>query len=56
MPALQEAFQLLQKKQIDEALDKINTVLQTAPKNPSAYALRGGVYAEKKQWDLAEKD
>jgi Tfp pilus assembly protein PilF len=53
---LQQAFQLLEQKQPDAALRKVNTVLQAAPQSPTAYGLRGDIYAEKKLWDLAEKD
>jgi len=54
--ALREAFQMLQQKQLDEAMDKVNAVIQIAPQNPNAYAIRGGIYAERKQWGDAEKD
>jgi tetratricopeptide (TPR) repeat protein len=53
---LQQAFQLLEQKQFDAALDKVNVALQAAPKNEDAYGLRGNIYAEKKLWDQAEKD
>jgi tetratricopeptide (TPR) repeat protein len=53
---LRDALQLLEQKQFDAALEKVNAALQVAPKNPDAYGLRGGIYAEKKLWDQAEKD
>lgn len=51
-----QAFQFMQQQQLDAALDKVNSVIQIAPQDPDAYALRGSIYTEKKQWDLAEKD
>ena len=53
---LRQAIQLLEQKQLDAALDKANAALQSAPQNPHAYSVRGGIYAEKKLWDQAEKD
>jgi Tfp pilus assembly protein PilF len=53
---LGQAFQLLEKKQLDAALQKVNAALQSAPQNPDAYDLRGTIYAEKKLWDQAGKD
>jgi Tfp pilus assembly protein PilF len=53
---LREAFSLLEQKRLDEALQKVNAAIQADPKNPDAYSLRGGIYAEKKLWDQAEKD
>jgi len=53
---LREALQLLEQKQLDAALDKVNAALQTAPQNPAAYGLRGNIFALKKLWDQAAKD
>ena len=53
---LHQAAQLLMQRQLNAALNKVNAVLQTAPQDPDAYGLRGDIYAEKKLWNLAEKD
>ena len=53
---LSQASRFLEQKQLDAALDKVNSALKIAPKNAEAYGLRGGIYAEKKLWDQAEKD
>ncbi len=53
---LHQAYELLQQKQNDAALDKVNQVIQISPKNLDAFGIRGGIYAAKKQWDLAGKD
>ncbi len=53
---LSQASRFLEQKQLDAALDKVNAALTIAPKNADAYGLRGGIYAEKKLWDQAEKD
>jgi len=53
---LHEALQLVEQKQFDAALDKVNAALQVAPQNSHAYGLRGNIYAEKKLWSQAEKD
>jgi len=53
---LRQAFQLVQQKQFDAALDKVNAALQVAPKNSDAYGLRGNIYAQKGLWDQAWKD
>ena len=53
---LHEAMEALQDKQIDEALAKVNTVIQLAPQNVDGYGLRGGIYAEQKDWEKAIQD
>jgi Tfp pilus assembly protein PilF len=53
---LHQAFQLLEQKQLDAALGKVNAALQAAPLSSAAFGLRGAIYAEKKLWDQAEKD
>jgi Tfp pilus assembly protein PilF len=53
---LNQALSLVQQNQIDVALVKVNAAIQAAPQNPDAYAIRGSIYAAKKQWDDAEKD
>ena len=53
---LREASQLLQQRLLDSALDKVNEALVASPQSPSAYCLRGNIYAEKKLWDEAGKD
>ncbi len=56
MLLLRQASDLIQQKQPDAALDKINAVLMVAPQSPTAYKLRGDINAEKQLWDSAEKD
>jgi len=53
---LSQAFQLLEQKQFDAAMDKVNAALQAGPQSPAALGLRGNIYAEEKLWDQAEKD
>jgi Tfp pilus assembly protein PilF len=53
---LHEAYKLMQLKQPDAALDKVNAALQADPKNEGAFVLRGSIYAQKKLWDMANKD
>jgi len=53
---LHEALELLQKKDIDGAFDKVNAAIKLDPTNPDGYGLRGGIYAEKKMWDKSEQD
>jgi Tfp pilus assembly protein PilF len=53
---LREAFQFVGQERFDDALAKVNAILQVEPKNPGAYALRGNIYAAKKLWSLAEQD
>jgi tetratricopeptide (TPR) repeat protein len=53
---LHESLELLQQRQPDAALEKANAAIQIAPKDADAYGLRGGIYAEKKDWDKATQD
>jgi len=53
---LHQVFQLVQEKQFDAALDKVNAVLLAAPQNADVYGMRGNIYAQKELWDLAWKD
>jgi len=53
---LHEALELIQQKQFDAAMEKVNAAIQAAPDNIDGYGLRGGLYAQKKQWDNATKD
>lgn len=56
IPLLRDAFLLVQRKQTDDALNKVDAALQLAPNNADALSLRGSIYAEKKLWDEAAKD
>jgi Tfp pilus assembly protein PilF len=53
---IHQAIQLMQQKQLDAALEKLNAAILADPQNMDGYGLRGGIYASKKQWDPAEKD
>jgi Tfp pilus assembly protein PilF len=53
---LHEAMEALQDRQIDEALAKVNKVIQIDPQNVDGYGLRGGIYAAQKQWAKAIQD
>jgi len=53
---LGQAHQLVEQKQFDAGLDKVNAALHAAPQNSEAYALRGGIYAEEKLYYQAGKD
>lgn len=53
---LQMASELLQENQTDAALARVNAILLVAPRNSTAYALRGTIYAQKKLWERAEND
>jgi len=54
--ALMEAVRLQGQNKLDEALAKVNAVIQSAPKNANAFSLRGNIYAERKLWDQAGQD
>jgi Tfp pilus assembly protein PilF len=53
---LHEAIELLQEKQFEAALAKVNAVIQADPKSVDGYGLRGSIYAAKKDWKSAAKD
>ena len=53
---LHEAVELMQQKQFDAAIEKVNAAVQAEPDNVDCYGLRGGIYAQQKQWDKANKD
>jgi len=53
---LREALQLMSAGKLDDALNKVNEAIQTAPNDPDSYGVRGTIYSQKKQWDLAVKD
>jgi Tfp pilus assembly protein PilF len=53
---LRASFDLLSKGQVDEALTQVNAAIQLNPQNPDGYGMRGSIYTEKKQWDLATQD
>jgi len=53
---MSQAFQLVQQKQFDDALDKVNAALQVQPQNPDAHGLRGIIYAKKERWSEARED
>jgi tetratricopeptide (TPR) repeat protein len=50
------SFDLLSKGKVDDALAQVNAAIQLAPQNSDAYGMRGSIYTEKKQWDLAQQD
>ncbi len=54
--AIRETMQLLIQGHLDDAMTKVNSVIQADPKNANAYFMRGNVYAQKKLWDQAQKD
>jgi len=54
--AINDAYRLLFQEKSDEALAKINPVIQANPKNVNAYMLRGNIYVQKKLYDQAQKD
>jgi tetratricopeptide (TPR) repeat protein len=56
MSPFQQAVALTRQERYDEALMKINAILQADPKNFDALNLRGYVYSKQKSLDLAEKD
>jgi Tfp pilus assembly protein PilF len=53
---MHQAIELMQQKQFDAAMEKVNAAIQADPQNVDGYGLRGGLYAQKKQWDNATKD
>jgi tetratricopeptide (TPR) repeat protein len=53
---LHQAFELVDQKQLDAALAKVNASIQASPKNPNAFALRAAIEVEKKLWDQAGRD
>ncbi len=53
---LREALQLMQNGQLDEALAKVNAVIQSAPNSPDGYGLRGTIYSKKKMWTQSTQD
>ncbi len=40
----------------DGALAKLNEAIRIFPSTNTAYVLRGSIYSQRKQWDLAEQD
>ncbi len=53
---MHEALELIQQKQFDAAMEKVNAAIQADPRNIDGYGLRGGLYAQKKDWANATKD
>jgi len=53
---LRDAYQKLSKGELDTAMDMVNGVLKLEPLNKQAFLIRGLIYAQKQQWDKAEKD
>jgi Tfp pilus assembly protein PilF len=53
---LRQAFQLVQEKQLDAALEKVSSAIEIAPKNPDAFILRGSIYIKQNLWAQAEND
>lgn len=54
--AMREAYQELGSGKWDDAIDKVNAVINGDPRNAQAYLLRGSVYAQQKLWDKADQD
>jgi len=54
--ATREANQLLIQGKLDEALAKINPVIQADPKNANAFLVRGNIYSRKKSYEEARAD
>jgi tetratricopeptide (TPR) repeat protein len=54
--ALREASELIRDGKADDALIKLNALLQSDPRNISAYVLRGQIYSGKKMLDKAAND
>jgi Tfp pilus assembly protein PilF len=52
----EEAAALTQQEKYEEALPKVNAILQADPKNFDALNLRGYIYTKQKSLDLAQKD
>jgi tetratricopeptide (TPR) repeat protein len=55
-PLLREAFELMAKKISGGALEKVNEMIVSDSKNAEAYALRGSIYAQEKDWGHALQD
>jgi len=53
---LNDAVQFLTKGQDDAALEQVNLAIRIAPQDPDTYAMRAGIYAQKKLWIRAEED
>jgi tetratricopeptide (TPR) repeat protein len=53
---LRAVYTLDAQKKYDEAMTKVNSILQADPKNSSAYILRGDIYSKQKLYDQAAKD
>jgi tetratricopeptide (TPR) repeat protein len=53
---LRDVVQLDTQGKYDEAIEKLNLLIQADPQNPLNYGVRGQIYSEMKQWDKARKD
>jgi tetratricopeptide (TPR) repeat protein len=53
---IQQAVELLEANHPDEAMNKANAAFEVDPKSWAVYFVRGNIYAEKEQWDQAEKE
>ena len=53
---IQQALVLLEQKQPDAAMAKVNAALEIAPNNAAAHALRGRIYAQRENWEEAVSD
>ncbi|MCE0483254.1 MAG: tetratricopeptide repeat protein [Methylacidiphilales bacterium] len=51
-----EALQLLRSGKNDDAMTRVNAIIQADPKFVDAYLLRGNIYAQKLQWTEAGKE
>jgi tetratricopeptide (TPR) repeat protein len=54
--AVQDAKRLASEGELDEAMQKASSILQSHPQTLDALILRGNIYVDQKKWDLAEKD
>jgi Tfp pilus assembly protein PilF len=53
---LREALQFMNQGKLDDALNKANAAILVAPQDPDAYGVRGTIYSQKKQNELALAD
>jgi hypothetical protein len=49
-------LKLIQDKNLDAALDKLNAAIKQYPKVGGFYSLRGSIYSDKSQWPQSEQD
>jgi len=49
-------LKLMQDKNLDGAMDKLNSAIKQYPKIAGFYSLRGSIYSQKSQWSQSEQD